>query len=208
MLALPSSLITIVAYTEERAEHNASALLDFPDSTGSSCYLPRAAAAPPQQRSNGYCGAASDKRLLVRAQYRPAIMGGTWRLVKLLNRSRPLSILPSPSQRRSRDVHEVEECRCTGRTSNHTAKAARAEAATSLATPHEEPQPPPTLPPATPPCLCHHGSDVVCGYRVYSGVAATRWPRNDEREIDRPLAPDGRRSYVSTYVPPPRSGVG
>jgi len=33
---------------------------------------------------------------------------------------------------------------------------------------------------------------------------------NDEREIDRPLAPDGRRSYVSTVrLPPPsRNGVG
>lgn len=85
MLALPSSLITVVAYTEERAEHNASALLDFPDSTDLPCHLPRATAAPPRQRSNGYLGAASDKRLVMRAQYRP-IVGGAWRPVELLNR--------------------------------------------------------------------------------------------------------------------------
>lgn len=78
----------------------------------------------------------------------------------------------------------------------------------SRRTPHPDSQPRPspphhhrklTPPRRSPPPSLSRPSTTVSR----SGVAATRWPRaNDEREIDRPLAPDGRRfSYVSTCVP-------
>jgi len=191
--------------------YDASALLDFPDSTGPAFLLPRVPTAPPRCRATTLSSVAQAGSS---GPVACAISSGCgWSLAQGSRRSTDwipllLALYLSPSllpfyPHRVTEPTRVYAMRRSGAFSDHAGGRCVRRLLLSLATPREDR--------TTTTVATVDVSSATRAYprrrrrRSYRGVV---WQRhgghaNDEREIDRPLAPDGRRSYVSTVRLPP-----
>jgi len=123
-------------------------------------------------------------------------IGGAWWLAGTLNHLGFSFSLPSSNRQPNCRITWLDEGGAWGRgASPHSPHPVNQQ--------QQPPPPPSNLTPTSPPAT------MTTTWVSRSGVAATRWPRNDEREIDRPLAADGRRSYMylRMYLRRTRSGV-
>lgn len=182
--------ITVAGPYEERTAHNASALLDFPDSTGSPFLLPRAPTAPPRYREARLFRAAWrswQQESALRAQYRPASQAGLagWQQRLTIRAS---SFSPSRTVEQtagSRDATKAVREKGASPHTPHPIKAATTTTKSNIDLPTSD-----------------DGDVGISEWRGSDTVAAQR--RKRDRSTSRAGWPAFVRIY-STYVPPPRS---